>query len=182
MSCKMLIRSEVWEPKKKSQCPKCTKKLELESLETRDSYQDITVLTTLSREYFYIVGVVRQNCHWQPAIIQSFLLSHPSQLRCNLLEQRGDPTEFWQIFRGAFDYRTVKFNTLLQQIIIFPNSGNILMGPEWKFNLEGAILFNSQWRQTCDLLSVDMKLSLQAAAILCFFFWVKFEFYHMMIF
>lgn len=55
------------------------------------------------------------------------------------------------------------------------------MGPEWKFNLEGAILFNGQWRQTCDL-SVDMKLSLQAAAILCFFFWVKFEFYHMMIF
>lgn len=84
----------MWKP----QWPRCTKQLELKSLKTRDSYYVITVLTTLLRENFYIVEVVRKDCHLQAAIIQRFLLSHPLQLHHHLLEQK-DPTEFWQIFK-----------------------------------------------------------------------------------
>lgn len=84
----------MWKP----QWPRCTKQLELKSLKTRDSYYVIKVLTTLLRENFYIVEVVRKDCHLQAAIIQRFLLSHPLQLHHHLLEQK-DPTEFWQIFK-----------------------------------------------------------------------------------
>lgn len=74
--------------------------LELKSRKTGDTViRTLQVLRDYQEGIFYIVEVVRKDCHLQPAIIQHLLLSHPSQLHHNLLEQKEDPTEFWQIFK-----------------------------------------------------------------------------------